>query len=47
MSYFVDEYANLDMALDIAINAKAGDITGLTNVTLDAPDFAKKRSCSN
>ena len=27
---------------NIAINAKAGDITGLTNVTLDAPDFAKK-----
>ena len=27
---------------NIAINAKVGDITGLTNVTLDAPDFAKK-----
>ena len=27
---------------NITINAKAGDITGLTNVTLDAPDFAKK-----
>ena len=27
---------------NIAINAKAGDITGLTNVTLDAPDFGKK-----
>ena len=27
---------------NIAINAKAGDITGLTNVTLDAPDFATK-----
>ena len=27
---------------NIALNAKAGDITGLTNVTLDAPDFAKK-----
>ena len=27
---------------NIAINAKAGDITGLTNITLDAPDFAKK-----
>ena len=27
---------------NIAINAKAGNITGLTNVTLDAPDFAKK-----
>ena len=27
---------------NIAINAKAGDIIGLTNVTLDAPDFAKK-----
>lgn len=24
------------------MNAKVGDITGLTNVTLDAPDFAKK-----
>ena len=27
---------------NINLNAKAGDITGLTNVTLDAPDFAKK-----
>ena len=27
---------------NISLNAKAGDITGLTNVTLDAPDFAKK-----
>ena len=26
----------------INLNAKVGDITGLTNVTLDAPDFAKK-----
>ena len=27
---------------NINLNAKVGDITGLTNVTLDAPDFAKK-----
>ena len=27
---------------NISLNAKAGDITGLTNVTLDAPDFGKK-----
>ena len=27
---------------NIALNAKVGDITGLTNVTLDAPDFATK-----
>ena len=27
---------------NIDLNAKVGDITGLTNVTLDAPDFAKK-----
>ena len=27
---------------NISLNAKVGDITGLTNVTLDAPDFAKK-----
>ena len=27
---------------NINFNAKVGDITGLTNVTLDAPDFAKK-----
>ena len=27
---------------NISLNAKAGDITGLTNVTIDAPDFAKK-----
>ena len=27
---------------NINLNAKVGDITGLTNVTIDAPDFAKK-----
>ena len=27
---------------NINLNTKVGDITGLTNVTLDAPDFAKK-----
>ena len=27
---------------NINLNAKVGDITGLTNITLDAPDFAKK-----
>ena len=27
---------------NISLNAKAGDITGLTNVTLDAPDFATR-----
>ena len=27
---------------NINLNAKVGDITGLTNVTLDTPDFAKK-----
>ena len=27
---------------NINLNAKVGDITGLTNVTLEAPDFAKK-----
>ena len=27
---------------NISLNAKAGDITGLTNVTIDSPDFAKK-----
>ena len=27
---------------NINLDAKVGDITGLTNVTLDAPDFAKK-----
>ena len=27
---------------NIALNAKVGDITGLTNVTLDAPDFATR-----
>ena len=27
---------------NIAFNAKVGDITGLTNVTLDAPDFATR-----
>ena len=27
---------------NINLNAKVGDITGLTNVTMDAPDFAKK-----
>ena len=27
---------------NINLNAKVGDITGLTNVTIDSPDFAKK-----
>ncbi|PQL13512.1 Tat pathway signal protein [Veillonella sp. S13053-19] len=27
---------------NISLNAKTGDITGLTNITLDAPDFGKK-----
>ncbi|WP_232503424.1 ESPR-type extended signal peptide-containing protein [Veillonella atypica] len=37
-----DQTVNVAGDHNINLNAKVGDITGLTNVTLDAPDFAKK-----
>ena len=37
-----DQTVNVAGDHNINLNAKVGDITGLTNVTIDAPDFAKK-----